>query len=118
MGYLKGYSAFYLHFIVTFAFVSFNKVITLQYYMWIGGALLLVIPESLIFSLKRYRMGFGLLLQYFFPILIWIWLSLQLENEGQNYLHTMWMICLFQLYMHLWVLYSFMKTVRVYSPIE
>ncbi len=80
--FLKGYSIFFLHFLATYAFVSFNKVITLQYYMWILGALILVLPESLIFIQKRYRMGFGLLLQYILSIIIWIWLSLSLENEG------------------------------------
>lgn len=37
-------SVYYAHFIITYAFVSFNKVITMQYYMWIFGSLLLVLP--------------------------------------------------------------------------
>ncbi len=37
-------SMFYLHFLLTFGFVVFNSVITLQYYQWIGTALLLVLP--------------------------------------------------------------------------
>lgn len=116
--FLRGYSVFYLHFLATYAFVSFNKVITLQYYMWIFGSLILVLPESLIFIQQRYRMGFGLILQYFLSIIIWIWLSMSLENEGENNLHTMWLICLFQIYMHIWVVTSFMKTVRCYNPDE
>ena len=116
--FLKGYSAFYLHFLAVYAFVSFNKVITLQYYMWIFGALILCLPESLIIIQKRFRMGYGLILQYILPIVIWIWLSIRLENEGENNLHVMWLICLFQIYMHLWVLTSFMKTVPCYNPVE
>jgi hypothetical protein len=77
---MRGYSPFYLHFLVTFAFVTFNKVITLQYYMWVMGALILVLPESLIFQQGRFRMGWGLLLQWALPIMIWIWLSMRLEG--------------------------------------
>jgi len=80
--FVKNYSPFYLHFLVTFGFVTFNKVITLQYYMWIFGSLILVLPESLILTKKHFRMGFGLCLQYIFPILVWIWLSLRLEGAG------------------------------------
>jgi phosphatidylinositol glycan class M len=116
--FLRGYSPFYLHFLATYAFVSFNKVITMQYYMWIFGALILALPDSLIFTQKRFRMGYGLILQYFLPILTWIWLSMKMENDGENHLHIMWIICLFQIYMHLWVLTSFMKTIRCYNPFE
>lgn len=116
--FVRGYSPLYLHFLITFAFVGFNKVITLQYYMWVLGALLPALSESIIISQGRLRMGWGLLLQWALPIMVWIWLSLRLENEGENHLHTMWMVCLFQLYMHLWVLVSLMKTVKPYHPLE
>jgi hypothetical protein len=76
--YIRSYSPFYLHFLATLAFVTFNKVITMQYYMWIFGALLLVLPESLIFINKLYRKGLSLAIQYFFPIIIWIWMSMRL----------------------------------------
>jgi phosphatidylinositol glycan class M len=40
----KSFSMFYIQFLITFGFVEFNTVITLQYYQWVFGALLLVLP--------------------------------------------------------------------------
>ena len=74
----KRYSIFYLQFLMTFAFVEFNTVITLQYYEWFWGSLFLVLPESRILTWKKYRKGFNLALQWFLPIAIWIWMSLKL----------------------------------------
>jgi hypothetical protein len=48
---------------------------------------------------------------------MWIWLSLRLEGGGENNLHTMWLICLFQVYMHLWVVVSFLQTIKRYNPL-
>jgi hypothetical protein len=71
-----------MHFLITFGFVEFNKVITLQYYMWVWGALLLVLPESRIMTMKQYRKGINLALQWVLGVALWIWLSLKLENSG------------------------------------
>jgi len=111
------YSMFALQFLLTYAFVSFNSVITLQYYMWVFGSILLVLPESILFIQERYRMAVGLSLQYMFPILIWIWLSIRLESNGENYLHTMWVATLFQVFFQIWVVKSFMQTVKLYNPL-
>lgn len=71
---------FYIHFLITFGFVQFNTVITLQYYMWVIGAMLLVLPESRILTWGMYRKGFNLILQWFLAVGLWIWMSLKLEN--------------------------------------
>jgi hypothetical protein len=64
--------------LITFGFVEFNKVITLQYYMWVWGALFLVLPESRILTMKQYRKGINLTLQWVLGVSLWIWLSLRL----------------------------------------
>ncbi len=76
--YSKRYSIYYMHFLITFGFVEFNKVITLQYYMWVWGALFLVLPESRILTMKQYRKGINLTLQWVLGVSLWIWLSLRL----------------------------------------
>jgi hypothetical protein len=52
----------------------------MQYYMWIFGSILLVLPESLIVINKMYRKAWSLIVQYFFPIMIWVWMSNRLEG--------------------------------------
>lgn len=78
----KSMSPFYCHFIIMYAFVSFNKVITMQYYMWVIGALLLVLPESTLLTNKhrRFQKAFSYIMQWMLGILLWVWLSIKLEK--------------------------------------
>ena len=68
--------------IIMYAFVSFNKVITMQYYMWVIGALLLVLPESTLLTNKhrRFQKAFSYIMQWMLGILLWVWLSIKLEK--------------------------------------
>lgn len=61
-------------------------------------------------TLKLYRKGLNLLVQWVFGILLWVWLSSKLENDGENVFHVMWLICIFTIVLDLWVLNGFMKT--------
>ena len=110
----------YAAFLVTYAFVSFNKVITLQYYMWVWGALLLVLPESSLLtnSFRRFKKSFNLTLQWVLGILVWVWMSLRLEGEGDNIFKGMWIVCLIKLFLDLWVMCGFMKTIRNVHPYQ
>jgi hypothetical protein len=76
----KSLSPYYAHFLITYAFVSFNKVITMQYYMWIFGALLLVIPESSLLSNphRQFQKSFSYIIQWVLGIALWVWLSIRL----------------------------------------
>lgn len=79
---VRNYSPFYLQFLLTFAFVTFNKVITMQYYMWIFGSVLLVMSESLIFTQKNYKKAFNLGIQFVLGVAVWVWSSMRLEDSG------------------------------------
>jgi len=69
---------FYMQFLMTFGFVEFNSVITLQYFQWVYGALFLVLPESRIMTFKNYKKGFNLALQWLLGVAVWIWMSIKL----------------------------------------
>lgn len=75
-------SPYYGIFLITYAFVNFNKVITMQYYMWIWGALLLLLPESSLMTNtnRRIRKSFNLIIQWILGIMVWVWFSRKLEN--------------------------------------
>jgi phosphatidylinositol glycan class M len=106
-------SPYYAHFLITYAFVSFNKVITMQYYMWIFGALILVTPESTFLSSphRRFQKSFGYIMQWVLGISLWVWLSMRLEKDGENVYNMMWFICVAKLLVDLWVVVGFMGTV-------
>lgn len=72
----------------------------------------MVLPESIIFTEKKYQKGVGLTLQYLLGILLWTALSIKLEGEGENVFTLMWAICIFKLGMDLWVVLGFMNSVR------
>jgi hypothetical protein len=80
----KNISPYYAHFLITYAFVIFNKVITMQYYMWKFGALLIVLPESSLMTNSncRFQKCFRYLMQYCLGILLWVWSSIKLERDG------------------------------------
>jgi hypothetical protein len=50
----------------------------MQYYMWIIGALLLVLPESKIITKQLYRKAIGLSLQFILGVAVWIWFSMKI----------------------------------------
>lgn len=107
-------------FIATYAFVSFNKVITLQYYMWVWGALLFLLPESTLLNnaSRRYQKAFSYVMQWVLGVLVWVWMSLKLERDGDNIFMGMWVICICKLFLDLWVLTGFLKTLRSIQSYE
>jgi len=80
--------------------------------MWVWGSLFLVLPESRIITMKLYRKGINLTLQWVLGVALWIWLSLKLEDTGEEVFLIMWIICLGKLFLDIWVLAGFMQTVR------
>lgn len=77
-------------FLLTFLFVTLNKVITAQYFNWWMGPLILIIPQS---SLSNIQWIKNLIL-FLGPQTLWNYIAYQLEFNGKNVFLTLWFSCL------------------------
>jgi phosphatidylinositol glycan class M len=73
-------------FILTMIFVTFNKVVTAQYFLWYISMLPLIMPKL---SLSRARLGF-LAVIWFISELHWNYWSGYLEGGGKNGFYMIW----------------------------
>ena len=78
----------------------------------------MVLPESSLLtnSNRRLQKSFNYTIQWVLGVAIWVWMSLRLEGDGDNIFKGMWMICIGKLFLDMWVLYGFMKTIRNVLP--
>jgi phosphatidylinositol glycan class M len=81
-------------FLMTYVFVLFNKVLTVQYYMWIFGALTLIINSLTYVIMKRWRALMHMFATWFLGVLVWVWCAEKIEGQGQNLFGFMWVVCL------------------------
>jgi phosphatidylinositol glycan class M len=73
----------------TMIFVTFNKVVTAQYFLWYISIIPLVVPRNELFNSKKLK-GLALSVIWFFFELIWNYFSHQLEYKGENLFLTLW----------------------------
>lgn len=77
-------------FVLTFLFVTLNKVITAQYFNWWMAPLILIVPQS---SLTKTQWVLILIL-FLGPQSLWNYVAYQLEFNGKNYFVEVWISCL------------------------
>lgn len=77
-------------FVLTFGFVTFNKVVTSQYFLWYLSLLPLCLPELNFSNTKRIAMGSGWLISQGF----WLLCAYRLEFLGHNVMLHVWMASL------------------------
>lgn len=77
-------------FVLTFLFVTFNKVITAQYFNWWIGPLILIVPQS---SLTKLQWAMILIL-FLGPQSLWNYVAYQLEFNGKNTFREVWFLCI------------------------
>lgn len=75
--------------IITMIFVTFNKVVTAQYFLWYISLIPLILPFNKLF---KQRKGLILLILWFFFELIWNRYSHNLEYKGINLFVELWVI--------------------------
>lgn len=77
-------------FVLTFGFVTFNKVVTSQYFLWYLSLLPLCIPELHFSNTKRAAMGLGWLISQG----LWLLCAYRLEFLGHNVMLHVWVASL------------------------
>ena len=77
-------------FVLTFGFVTFNKVVTSQYFLWYLSLLPLCIPELHFSNTKRVSMGLGWLISQG----MWLLCAYRLEFLGHNVMLHVWVASL------------------------
>jgi hypothetical protein len=97
---------------MTYIFVSFNKVLTVQYYMWSFASLTLVINSSNYVQAKRWRGILHMFSVWLLGILTWVWVAEKIETQGQNMFILMWVVCLARMIGETWVLVSLVSTMQ------
>src|SRR5690606_4614986 len=86
--------------ILTMIFVTFNKVVTAQYFLWYICLIPLIVPNNKLFDYRKHggKVIYGLVLfvVWLFFELIWNSYSHRLEYKGENLFLEIWIInCFF-----------------------
>ena len=81
--------------------------------MWVWGRLLLVLPESRLLTYNQSTKAFNYAIQWVLGVGLWVWISIKLEQDGDNLINAIWVISIVKILLDLWVLLGFIKTVKV-----
>ena len=116
----KKRSLFFCQGLILFYFVSFNRVITDQYYMWSFCGMYFVIPELEDFRQKKWGVVVRKLVTDHFttplPVILWLMMALKLQRcvPGVNIFHV-WMCSLFIMVIHTIVVTRYFVGIKAYS---
>lgn len=75
----------------TWIFVTFNKVVTAQYYLWYLALLPLIVPYNKMFNTKKIKCLVLFALWLYFEV-YWNSLSHDLEYKGENKFYKIWIL--------------------------
>lgn len=95
-------------FVLTFGFVTFNKVVTSQYFLWYLSLLPLCLPE-LEFSRKKSAL---LTVAWLGTQAVWLFFAYLLEFRGLNVFIYVWMASLLFFATNIWIMTEAMKARR------
>ncbi|KAI8348862.1 PIG-M-domain-containing protein [Blakeslea trispora] len=100
-------------FLQTFLFVTFNKVITSQYFMWYICLFPLILPSSRIRWKWR---GLSMVVAWAAGQAIWLYYAYGLEFLGQNTFFSLWMAGVVFFVINCWIIVEFISQ-HQYEPI-
>ncbi|KAK4518905.1 Alginate_lyase domain-containing protein [Mucor velutinosus] len=113
IGIAFGKDLFFAAFMQTFIFVTFNKVITSQYFMWYICLFPLILPSS---KIKFRWRGLQLLLAWVAGQGLWLNFAYQLEFLGQNTFLQLWIAGVTFFVMNCWIVVELILN-HQYEPI-
>ena len=93
-------------FVLTFGFVSFNKVVTSQYFLWYLSLLPLCLPELIPLGWIK---TLTLVVAWMGSQGVWLFCAYRLEFLGHNVLFHVWLASLLFLAVNVWLLVEFLK---------
>ncbi|KAG1082597.1 hypothetical protein G6F42_022520 [Rhizopus arrhizus] len=113
IGIAFGKDLFFATFVQTFIFVTFNKVITSQYFMWYICLFPLILPSS---KMKFKWKGLLLLLAWVAGQGLWLNFAYQLEFLGQNTFLQLWIAGVTFFIVNCWIVVELILN-HQYEPI-
>ncbi|KAJ1650240.1 GPI mannosyltransferase 1 [Dispira simplex] len=111
LGILYADDIFFACFTQTFAFVTYNKVVTAQYFMWYFSLLPLVLPWT---SLKLRWRGLCMLLAWVVSQGAWLRYAYFLEFQGKNTFLSLWIAGVGFFLVNNWILVQIVNHYRPY----
>jgi hypothetical protein len=105
-------------FLMTYIFVLFNKVLTVQYYMWTFASLALIINASGYVQNRKWRGLLHMFSIWLLGVLTWVWTAEKIESQGQNTFTLMWIICIARMAGESWVLVQLASTLQANTLLE
>ncbi|KAL7712743.1 GPI mannosyltransferase 1 [Entamoeba marina] len=85
-------------YLMTCIFVAFNKVYTMQYFIWWFVLLPFVVPNIINGALKHFFLSAFVILQYVASYGVWLYYGYELEFKGENSMFSIFLAGIFVFY--------------------
>ncbi|EDV29023.1 uncharacterized protein TRIADDRAFT_49771 [Trichoplax adhaerens] len=98
-------------FVQTFAFVTFNKVCTSQYFLWYLSLLPLVLANNRLLNKPKYSATLGI--TWFLSQVVWLFFAYLVEFKGKNTFVLIWIGSILHFFVNIFVLAEVIRHHRI-----